>query len=158
LYASTLERLAAITALGGAVLTTGPAAANAASTCTFDPSAFPLPAVDVFDDGGLSALRITRSHQFIAIVDGHGLKLCPGSGGNATVLNTDRVIVHGAPSMAEGFLGGFVVDEANGRLSPDNTLESDGIDEIETCFAVTTASPPAPHVVASISERHPRVL
>jgi hypothetical protein len=112
-----------------AALVCVPGVANAShSTCTFTPSSL-LPRVDVFDGNGGRHLEIGRSGSSIAIADhGEPLKLCPGPTGNATVFNTDRIVVHG-----DG--GQFSVQ----TLAPGKTPESDGNSELETI--ISSAAP-----------------
>jgi hypothetical protein len=126
---STLRRLAVAATVGGAVLAATPALASAASTCTYTPD--PLrPRVDVFDGTGSGRLDIMRSGQFIAITDFPNTpKLCGGTGGFATVTNTDLIFVHGVTGT--GF-NGFNVNMVQGALAPGKTLETDGVSEIET--------------------------
>ena len=99
-----LRRLALVAAVIGATIAATPALANASSTCSYSPDAFPAARVDVFDGSQTLSLRIHRKDQFIAITDGGGTKLCPGPAGSfATRFNTDQIVVHGTsvtPIMA----------------------------------------------------------
>ncbi|SRR6266545_1569330 len=121
----TFRRLALAAAVSGAAIAATPALASAASTCTFSPNS-PIARVDVFDGSGSARLAIERSGQFIAIADvGGPLKLCPGPTGNATVFNTDQIVVHGNTSIPG--------DEFSVQtLAPGKTPESDGNSELET--------------------------
>jgi hypothetical protein len=129
---STLRRLALAAAVSGAAIAATPALANAASTCTFSPNSVPA-RVDVFDGSGTARLDIARSGSSIVIADvGGPLKTCPGPTGNATVFNTDQIIVHANPA--------FTGDNFSvGTLAPGNTPESDGHSELET--VVNSATP-----------------
>jgi hypothetical protein len=128
---STLRRLAVAVTVTGAVIGATPALASAASTCTFSPTSLPA-RVDVFDGSGSARLAIERSGNFIAIADvGEPLKLCPGPTGNATVFNTDLIMVRGTASTAGDH---FSVQ----TLAPGKTPESDGRSELETVIQNTT--------------------
>jgi hypothetical protein len=128
---STLGRLALAAAVSGAAISATPALANAASTCTYSPNSLPA-RVEVFDGGGSQRLTIARSGQFIAIRDGFtAAKLCPGPTGNATVTNTDQIVVHGTTVRLEDS-NEFMVDQTQGRFAPGKTAEPDGVSEIET--------------------------
>jgi N-acetylmuramoyl-L-alanine amidase len=122
---STLRRLALAAAVSGAAITATPALANAASTCTFTPDSLPA-RVEVFDGSGTARLGIERSGSTIMIADvGGPLKPCPGPTGNATVFNTDQIVVHGNASAT--------FDEFSTQtLAPGKTPEPDGNSEIET--------------------------
>jgi hypothetical protein len=122
---STLKRLALAAAVGGAAITATPALANAASTCTFSHDSLPA-RVDIFDGSGTARLAIERSGSTIMIADvGGPLKPCPGPTGNATVFNTDQIVVHGNASAT--------FDEfSTHTLAPGKTPEPDGNSEIET--------------------------
>jgi hypothetical protein len=121
---STLKRLALAAAVGGAAITATPALANAASTCTFSHDSLPA-RVDIFDGSGTARLAIERSGSTIMIADvGGPLKPCPGPTGNATVFNTDQIVVHGnATSTFDHF--------STHTMGPGKTPESDGNSELE---------------------------
>jgi hypothetical protein len=122
---STLRRLAVAAAVSGAAIAATPALANAASTCTFSPNAVPA-RVEVFDGSGTARLAIERSGSTIMIADvGEPLKPCPGPTGNATVFNTDQIVVHGNASASfDSF--------STHTLAPGKTPEPDGNSELET--------------------------
>jgi hypothetical protein len=127
-----LRRLALVAAAIGATIAATPALANASSTCTYSPDAFPAARVDVFDGSQNLSLRMHRKDQFIAITDGGGTKLCSGPAGSfATRFNTDQIVVHGTSPFAENG-GAFLVDQSAGELGPGRTPEPDGNSEIET--------------------------
>jgi hypothetical protein len=125
--------LAALVA--GAAAIAVPAAADAASTCSYGlggPGGFQK-AATVADGSGPLDLRVVRSGQFIAVADGAGsLTFCSGPEGFATVTNTDVVNVLGKPPVST--TDHFVLDESGGELAPGLTPESDGKSEIETVF------------------------
>jgi hypothetical protein len=128
----TLKRLALAAAVSGAAIAATPALANAASTCTFSPNSVPA-RVDVFDGSGSARLAIERAGSTIVIADvGGPLKPCPGPTGNATVFNTDRIVVHGNTSTTGDT---FSVQ----TLAPGKTPESDGNLELET--TINNAAP-----------------
>ena len=129
---SAFRRLALVTVVGGAAITATPALANAASTCTFSPNSVPA-RVDVFDGSGTARLAVERSGSSIAIADvGGPLKFCPGPTGNATVFNTDQIIVHANPAFDGD-------DYSVATLAPGKTPESDGNSELET--VINSATP-----------------
>jgi len=102
-----------------------PAFADAASTCTLDPTTH---RVTVNDGSGSQPLRITRSGQFLAVQDGSSvapLHFCDSSVAFASVTNTDRIIVNGTGGDS------YVLDYSQGFLGPGFTPETDGVSEIE---------------------------
>ena len=122
---STLVRLGLGVVIAAAGLTATPALAGAASTCTFSPNTVPA-RVDVYDGSGDRALVVSRSGSSITITDlGFSSKTCAGPTGDATVFNTDQIIVHGNTTKANDE---FVVQS----MGPGRTPESDGTSELET--------------------------
>jgi hypothetical protein len=121
---STLKRLALAAAVSGAAVAATPALANAASTCTFSPNAVPA-RVDVFDGSGTFQLGIERSGSSIVIFDVTGPMIpCTGPTGNATVFNTDQIVVHGnASATFDQF--------STHTMGPGKTPEPDGNSELE---------------------------
>jgi hypothetical protein len=124
-YAATLKGIAVAAVIAGAAIPSTPALAATGSTCTFSPNATPA-RVDVYDGSGTRFLGIGRSGQFITVTDaGSPTKLCAGPNGNATLLNTDQIIVHGNNATSND---AYVVD----TLGPGKTPEADGNSELET--------------------------
>jgi hypothetical protein len=122
-----VRRLTLGAAIAGIAAVAVPAAANAATTCTYDAS---RREATIFDDSK-GALRIVRSGQFIAFGDGSSSSLgsCAGPTAFASVTNTDTIFVKGTSTRAVD--DGFVIDQSNGVLGPGATPESDGNSEIE---------------------------
>jgi hypothetical protein len=126
------KRLALAAILSSAALAAIPALANAESTCTYSPNAFPEARVDVFDASGSQSLVIGRAADSIAISNGGvPVRLCVSPVGTvATVFNTDKIFVHGTAASNEEFP--FIIYQQNGALAPGKTPEPDGNSELET--------------------------
>ena len=90
-----------------------------------------FPTVEVVDgSGGGAPVRIVRSGQSIAIVDGVVGSGTPRVCGNANIFNTMRVHVTSNENPISGG-DGIVIDTSQGALAPGFGDESDGIRELE---------------------------
>jgi hypothetical protein len=130
---SSLRRLALGVAITGTALSAVPAVANASSACTYGlggPAGL-FQTATVTDGSGSSSLRITRAGPFIAVADGSAVpRICTGpTGVQATVTNTDFIVVNGTPTSGSD---DFIVDQRNGAFAPGLTRETDGTSELET--------------------------
>jgi hypothetical protein len=133
------RRMALGASVAAAALAVVPAAASAASSCSFTPSSF-LPTVQVVDGSGPGVpVRIVRSGQSIAIADGSG---SPRVCGSATVSNVQFVKVTSNEPLASGpgDADGFVLDESQGAFMPGFGDEPDGLRELEVLFKTTANS------------------
>jgi hypothetical protein len=89
-----IRRLVLGAAIAGAAVGAVPAMANAASTCSFNPS---LKRATVVDNSGIGVpLRVVRTNTAITVADGDGpVHFCanPGTFNFATITNTDDIWV-----------------------------------------------------------------
>ena len=124
------RRLVIGACVAGAALIGLPSMASAASSCAFNANAL-FPTVEVVDgSGGGAPVRIVRSGQSIAIVDGVVGSGTPRVCGNANIFNTMRVHVTSNENPISGG-DGIVIDTSQGALAPGFGDESDGIRELE---------------------------
>jgi hypothetical protein len=136
LSTKTRIRLAAAAVIAGAAIAAVPAAADAASTCSYDPTFHRL---TVVDGSGFADLRLTRGDGFanaaLMVADGSGTpRFCAGP--TATITNTDKIIVQAAPA---GTQDRFVIDQSKGAFAPGFVAENDGNSEIEVKLLTPSA-------------------
>ena len=129
-------RIALGIAVAGAALTAAPTIAGA-SSCIYNPA--PIRNVVVIDtSGNAKSLRLVRSDDKIAVVEGNGVpQICTGGGGDATVRNTDKVRISGPATFGADSI---ILDQSRGAFAPGATLENDGASEIEIELTSTSSS------------------
>ena len=126
-----IRRLALGAAVAGAAIGAVPAMANAASTCSFNPSLKRATIVDNSGPGNTVPLRVVRTNTAITFADGNGpVHVCanPGTFNFATINNTDDIWVTRGPASGNT----VKLDESAGVFGPGATPESTGTSEIET--------------------------
>lgn len=132
---TSIRRVAIGAALTGAALAAVPTVASA-SSCIYNPA--PIRNVVVIDTSGHNNnLRVVLSGGKIAVVEGNGApQICTGGGGDATVLNTDKIRISGPATFGADSI---ILDQSRGAFAPGATLETDGASEIEIELSSTTS-------------------
>jgi hypothetical protein len=139
-HARSLRRLLLGALLAGTAVIAVPAAANAASTCSYNAS---TRTATINDGSGVFPLMISRNGQAIVFRDQPSIDVvCQG----ATVTNTDLIFVNGTASAADGTASatireGYVIDLSRGALGPGATPETDGNSEVEIKIRQQVANP-----------------
>ena len=100
-----IRRLVLGAAVAGAAIGAVPAMANAASTCSFNPSLKRATIVDNSGPGNTVPLRVVRTNTAITFADGNGpVHVCanPGTFNFATISNTDSPTLNCCVNAAVG--------------------------------------------------------